>query len=182
MAVNVFEMRLSSKRLFCSISELRQSRRVIAMLRVVESERCSGIEIDEPCSTTWMVGGDGALFFSRNRVPYEDRTSEVQGINHRDHIISEPLWVISGLRCGGLSYPAPRNPNDVITRRELRPEAVKNVGCVTETCEKYEVAPGPSPVEHFEFYIRLNLDELSFERGLALKRGSAMGKSRAGGY
>jgi hypothetical protein len=54
------------------------------------------------------------------------------------------------------------------------------VSCVSETCEKYEVAPGPSPVEHFELYIWLNLDELGFERSLAQRRGTILGKSCAG--
>ena len=54
------------------------------------------------------------------------------------------------------------------------------MGSVSETCEKYEVATGPSPVEHFQLYIRLNLDELGFERSLAPKRGIVLGKSCAG--
>jgi hypothetical protein len=65
-------------------------------------------------------------------------------------------------------------------RRELRPYAVKNVSCISESREKYEVASGPSPVEHLELYIWLNLDELGFERGPALRRGAVLGKSCAG--
>jgi hypothetical protein len=52
------------------------------------------------------------------------------------------------------------------------------MSCVSETREKYEVAPSPSPVEHFKLYIWLYLDELGFERGLALRRRSILGKGR----
>ena len=68
-----------------------------------------------------MVGGDGAQFFSRNRMPDQDRISDVQGVKNRDDIISEPPCVKTRLGCGGLTKPAPRDPNDVIMRRELRP-------------------------------------------------------------
>jgi len=54
------------------------------------------------------------------------------------------------------------------------------VCCASETCEKYEVASGPFPVEHFQFYIWLNGDELGFERSLARRRATALGKSCAG--
>ena len=91
------------------------------MLGVVQSERCSGIEIDERGSPPWMVGGDGAQFFSCNRMPDEDRIGDAQGVKNRDDIISEPPWVITRLRRGGLAKSAPRNRNDVIVRRELRP-------------------------------------------------------------
>ena len=50
----------------------------------------------------------------------------------------------------------------------------------SETCEKYEVASGASLVEHFEPYIRLNLDQLGLERSLALRRWGILGKSCAG--
>src|SRR5580704_5208798 len=127
-----------------------------------------------------MVGGDGAQFFSCNRMPDEDRISNVQGVKNCDDIISEPPWVITRLGRGGLTSPAPRDPNDVIMCCELRPEAVKNVSCASATCEKYEVASGPSPVEHFELYIWLNGDELGFERSLALRRATVLGKSCTG--
>jgi hypothetical protein len=61
-----------------------------------------------------MVGGDGAQFFSGNRMPDEDRISDVQGVKNRDDIISEPPWVITRLGRGGLTKPAPRDPNDVM--------------------------------------------------------------------
>ena len=54
-------------------------------------------------------------------MPDEDRISDVQGVKNRDNIISEPRWVITRLRRGGLAKPAPRDPNHVIMRRELRP-------------------------------------------------------------
>jgi hypothetical protein len=54
------------------------------------------------------------------------------------------------------------------------------VSCISETCEKYEVASSSSPVEHLELYIWLNFDELDFERSLARRRGTALGKSGAG--
>jgi len=44
----------------------------------------------------------------------------VQGVKNCDDIIPEPPWVVTRLRRGGLAKPAPRNPNDVIVRRELR--------------------------------------------------------------
>ena len=68
-----------------------------------------------------MVRGDGAQFFSCNRMPDEDRISDVQGVQNRDDILSEPPWVVTRLGRGGLTKPAPRDPNDVIMRRELRP-------------------------------------------------------------
>ena len=91
------------------------------LLGVVESESASGIEIDERYSPPWMIGGDGAQFLSRNRMPDEDWISDVQGVKNVDDIISEPPWVITRLRRGGLTRPAPRDPNHVIMRRELRP-------------------------------------------------------------
>ena len=54
------------------------------------------------------------------------------------------------------------------------------MGCAPETCEEYEVASGPSPVEHLELYIWLNVDELGFERSPALRRGTVLAKSGAG--
>jgi hypothetical protein len=54
------------------------------------------------------------------------------------------------------------------------------VSCVSETSEKYKIAPGPSPVEHFELYIWLNLDELTLDRNLALRRTTTLGRSCAG--
>ena len=75
------------------------------MLGVVESEGASGIEINKRCSAPWMVGGDGAQFFSCNRMPDEDRISDVQGVKNRDDIISEPPWVITRFRRGGLAKP-----------------------------------------------------------------------------
>jgi hypothetical protein len=54
-------------------------------------------------------------------MPDEDRICNVQGVNNRDNIISEPPWIITRLRRGGLTKSAPRDPNDVIMRRELRP-------------------------------------------------------------
>ena len=54
------------------------------------------------------------------------------------------------------------------------------MSCVSEPCEKYEAASRPSPVEHLELYIWLNVDELGFERSLALRRGTVLGKSCAG--
>ena len=54
------------------------------------------------------------------------------------------------------------------------------MSCASAACEKYEVTSGPSPVEHLELYIRLNGDELGFERSLALKRGNVLGKSCVG--
>jgi len=68
-----------------------------------------------------MIGRDGAQFFACNRMPDEDRIRDVQGVKNGDDIVSEPPWVITRLRCGGLTRPAPRDPNDVIMRRELRP-------------------------------------------------------------
>ena len=62
-----------------------------------------------------------ALRFPCNRMPDEDRISDVQGVTNRDDIISEPPCVKTRLACGGLTKPAPRDPNDVIMRRELRP-------------------------------------------------------------
>jgi hypothetical protein len=47
-----------------------------------------------------MVGGDGAQFFSCNRMPDEDRISDVQGIKNRNDSISEPPWVITRLGRG----------------------------------------------------------------------------------
>lgn len=91
------------------VSELRQSRCVAAMLGVVKSEKCSGIEIDERWSAPWMVGGDGAQFFSRNRMPDEDRISDVQGVKNRDDIIAELPWVITRFGRGGLAKPTPRD-------------------------------------------------------------------------
>ena len=54
------------------------------------------------------------------------------------------------------------------------------MSCVSETCEKYKVASGPSPVEHLELYIWLNLDELGFERPkrVMTQGGSEMMSSR----
>jgi len=54
------------------------------------------------------------------------------------------------------------------------------VSCVSETSKKYEVAPRPSPVQHFEFYIWLNLNELRFERRFTLKRGIVLDTSCPG--
>jgi len=54
------------------------------------------------------------------------------------------------------------------------------VSGASATCEKYEVASGFLPVEHLELYIWLNGDELAFERSLALRRGTVLGKSCAG--
>jgi hypothetical protein len=50
------------------------------------------------------------------------------------------------------------------------------VSRASATCEKYEAASGPSPIEHFELYIWLHGDELAFERGLAPRRGTILGK------
>src|SRR5215471_20147227 len=113
------------------------------MLGVVESEGCSGIQINERCSAPLMVGGDGAQFFPCNRMPDEDRIREVQGINHRDDIISEPLWVISGLRRGGLSDPTPRNPSDVIMRRELRTRLSKTWAVFPRPARSTRLRPVP---------------------------------------
>src|ERR1700722_17426519 len=145
------------------------------MIGVVESESATCIEIDERGSAPWMVRGDGAQFFSCNRMPHEDRINDVQGVKNPDDIISEPPCVITRLGGGGLAKPAPRDPNDVKMRREFRPQAVKNVSCASATCEKYEVASGPSPVEHLELYVWLNSDELGFERSLALRRKNGAG-------
>ena len=68
-----------------------------------------------------MVRRDGAQFFSGNRMPDEYRISDVQGVKNRDDIISEPPWVKTRLGRGRLTEPAPRDPNDMIMRRELRP-------------------------------------------------------------
>jgi hypothetical protein len=54
-------------------------------------------------------------------MPDEDRISDVQGVKNRDDVISEPPWVKTRLGRGGVTKPAPRDPNDVIMRRELRP-------------------------------------------------------------
>ena len=54
------------------------------------------------------------------------------------------------------------------------------MSCVSETCEKYEVATCPSPVEHLELHIRLNLDKLGFDRSPALTRATVLGKSCGG--
>jgi hypothetical protein len=64
------------------------------------------------------------------------------------------------------------------------------VSRASEAGEKYEVASGASPVEHFELYLWLNRawlnstwlnrDELGFERSLALRRCAVLGKSCAG--
>jgi hypothetical protein len=43
-------------------------------------------------------------------MPDEDRISDVQGVQNRDDIISEPPWVITRLGRGGLTKPAPRDP------------------------------------------------------------------------
>jgi hypothetical protein len=58
----------------------------------------------------------------------------------------------------------------LLTKNPRRKTAVKNVSCASAACEKYEVASGPSPVEHLELYIWPNGDELGFERSLALRR------------
>ena len=42
--------------------------------------------------------------------------------------------------------------------------------------------PSPSPLEHLELYIRLDVDELGFERSPALGRRTVLGKSCAGYY
>jgi hypothetical protein len=89
------------------------------------SESASGIEIDEPCSAPWMVGGDGAQFFACNRMPDEDGIRDMQGVKNGDDIVSEPPWVITGLRRGGLTRPAPRDPNHVIMRASLGPKLSK---------------------------------------------------------
>ena len=68
-----------------------------------------------------MVGGDGAQFFSRNRMPDQDRISDLQSVKNRDDVISESPGVITRLGRGGLAEPAPRNSNDVIMCREFRP-------------------------------------------------------------
>src|SRR5689334_6898766 len=109
-------------------------------------------------------------------MPDEDRISDVQRIKNRKDIISEPPWAITRLGRGGLAKPAARDPNDVIMRREPRSQTVKHVSCVSETCEKYEVASRASPVEHFEFYVWLNVDELGFERSLAMRGRTGLGK------
>jgi len=40
--------------------------------------------------------------------------------------------------------------------------------------------PSPSPLEHLELYIRLEVDELGFERSPARRRRTVLGKSCAG--
>jgi hypothetical protein len=54
-------------------------------------------------------------------MPDEHRITDVQGVKNCDDIISEAPWIITRLWRGGLTKPAPRNSNDVIMRRELRP-------------------------------------------------------------
>ena len=52
------------------------------MLGVVESKSACGIEINERCSAAGMVRRDGAQFLSCNRMPDEDRISDVQGVKN----------------------------------------------------------------------------------------------------
>jgi hypothetical protein len=54
-------------------------------------------------------------------MPDQDRISDLQGVENRYDVISERPGVITRLRRGGLAKPAPRNLNDVIMCRELRP-------------------------------------------------------------
>jgi hypothetical protein len=82
---------------------------------LVHEERCQRmapevVEAESRCNSPRMVGGDGAQLLSCNRMPDEDRISDVQGVKNRDDIISEPPWVITRLGRGGLANPAPRDP------------------------------------------------------------------------
>jgi hypothetical protein len=54
-------------------------------------------------------------------MPDEDRIIDVQSVKNHDDIISEPPCGKTCFERGGLTKSAPRNPNDVIMRRELRP-------------------------------------------------------------
>jgi hypothetical protein len=86
----------------------------------------------------------------------EHGTLEPKGIDHREHIVGQPIGIVAALRHARTAMAAPGNAVNVTEGGQARREVVEDVSGVAKAREEYERPPGATPVEDFERHLTID--------------------------
>src|SRR5262249_8452737 len=95
-------------------------------------------------------------------------TIELQRVEHRQHIVTQPVGVISGSWNAGGAEATPGNAVHVIDSGQLQGEVVEDMGGAAEPCQEHNRPSGSTPIEYFQPHVAVGGDELRLVgRGVA---------------
>src|ERR1051326_9105621 len=110
-----------------------------------------------------MARSNGAEFFARDGMSGKYRPIQLECVDCRQDIVAKAVRIIIVYRrCRpARSTKAPAGEAiDVMVRGEFRSETIENVGAVAIAREKDQRWAASAPVEHFEFDVLVDTDEL----------------------
>lgn len=141
--------------------KLRQieSHSVGAWKAVVRFGIC-GIEIDERHDTFRMPSPYRTQFLPGNGMPDKQRLPNLECIEHREHIVAEPVGRVSSSGTTGCTVSSPCDAINVILIGQLGREVIEYVCGIAEARQEKKRLACTTPIQNLKLYVRVHCYKL----------------------
>ena len=125
-----------------------------------------------------MAARDRTQLLSRDGVPRQHGSRELQRVEDRQDVIAETIGSVAVWRRARIAKAASCDPVNVMRRREHCGELVEHVRGVAQPGQEDQRSSGSTKIEHFQLDVLVDRHELNGVRGGIFPRGLRCGASQ----